>query len=228
MNHRHSSELFGGEPVLAFADEPDRRSFLRWAGLVGVGGTLVAGGVGASSMLASAAPSAPRTRAQQASTDIDILNFALTLEHLEADFYTKGLEKGLITEERELELVEPVREHEQAHVAAVSELITTLGGKPVAKPSITYPLTTFASRLSFLDNASKFEETGVNAYHGQVPLISSGDVLAAAAAIAGVESRHAAVLASIIHFDPFPRPIEQPKSKEQILEEIAPFISGGK
>ncbi|OZM73939.1 twin-arginine translocation pathway signal protein [Amycolatopsis antarctica] len=217
--------LFDGNPVLEFSDEHDRRNFIRWAGLVGAGVTLAAGtGFGAQ---AFAAP-APGNATQRDATDIDILNYALTLEYLEADFYTHGISAGIIRKERELELLTPIRDHEQGHVTGITELITSLGGTPVAKPKITYPEATFRSRLRFLRQASAFEELGVTAYHGQVPLISSPDVLGAAASIAGVESRHAAIVATLRLADPFPRPIEENRSMEDVVAQIQPFIGSGK
>lgn len=224
MGATESKELFDGQPVIEFADGTGRRNFLRWAGLVGVGATLAVGsGFGA----AAAAPKpVSDTGTQQDATDIDILNYALTLEYLEADFYTRGLERGLLNG-RALELVTPIRDHEQAHVTAVSEAVRMMGGTPVAKPRFKYPQSTFASRVTFLRQAARLEELGVTAYHGQVPLIQSGDVLAAAAAIAGVESRHAAILATLNFRQPFPRPIEQPKPMDEVLAEAGKFIESG-
>ena len=70
-----------------------------------------------------------------------------------------------------------------------------------------------------------FEELGVTAYHGQVPLIQSSDVLGAAASIAGVESRHAAVVASLINGDPFPHHIEEHATMATVLAAVKPLIS---
>lgn len=164
------------------------------------------------------------TATQKDKNDIDILNYALTLEYLEAEFYAKGLEEDLL-DERELELVTVIGEHEAAHVKAVSELVTQLGGTPVDKPKITFPDGTFTNRASFLKNAATFEELGVNAYHGKVPLIQSGDVLGAAGSIAGVESRHAAILAGLNKSNPFPAPIEVPKPEKFVLQKIKPFLA---
>ena len=194
-------EIFGGEPVLSFKTETDRRKFFKIAGAVGVGMTYVAfGGLGAP----SAAAAEVRSVAPSTGGDLDILNYALTLEYLESDFYAKGLSKGFLSG-RDLELVTPIGDHEKEHVTVVTSTIKSLGGTPVGKPKITYPAGTFASRDSFLKTASMFEELGVKAYHGQVPLIKSGDMLGAGASIAGVESRHAAVIASLIGGEPFPR-----------------------
>jgi rubrerythrin len=148
----------------------------------------------------------------------------LTLEFLEADFYATGVKKGLVIG-RELELLSEIADHESAHVKAVGALIKQRGGRPVGKPKISFPDDTFRSRINFLKTASNFEEVGVTAYHGQVTLIKSGDVLGAAASIAGVESRHAAVLAALIGGNAFPAPIEKRRNADQVLAIVDPFLS---
>jgi hypothetical protein len=175
------------------------------------------------SFLASSDAVGVGTRTGAASNDLDILNYALTLEYLEAGFYERGIAANLLTG-RELDLVTPIRDHELAHVQAVTDTITGLGGKPVAKPKLKFPAKTFKDRDTFLATASIFEELGVKAYHGQVPLIQSGDLLAAAASIAGVESRHAAILADLTGGDPFPRPIEATLPMKAVLKAAMPYI----
>jgi hypothetical protein len=218
--------MFGGRPVLEFSSGLQRREFLRLAGIVGVGAGFVAGGVLAAPAAGAATAAGSRAAALAAveMSDLDILNYALTLEYLEADFYAMGLQAGLLTD-RELELVTPIGDHEQQHVAAVTAALTAFGGTPVAKPRITYPDGTFASRDSFLQTAAQFEELGVTAYHGQVPLIKDADVLASAASIAGVESRHAAVVAALLQGDPFPAPVEKAATEDQVLAAVTPLIS---
>jgi hypothetical protein len=210
-------QIFDGKPVLQFSSETNRRSFLKYAGLVGVGASLVAGGVLNAPYAAANAPAV-------AKGDLDILNYALTLEYLESDFYATGLAKGFLSG-RELELVTPIGDHEKQHVAAVTQTIKSLGGTPVSKPKITYPAGIFDNKDKFLATASMFEELGVTAYHGQVPLIKSGDVLGAAASIAGVESRHAAVIATLIGGNPFPNQIEKHADMATILAAVKPLIS---
>jgi rubrerythrin len=217
MRPFNNNRVFGGEPVLGIAHETDRRAFLRMAGLVGVGAGLVAGGLMTGATSAAAVQSADKG-------DIDILNFALTLEFLEADFYATGLKRGLING-RELELVTEIADNESSHVVSVRALVKQLGGTPVNKPAIRFPADTFKDKLSFLKAASTFEEVGVTAYHGQVGLIKSGDVLGAAASIAGVESRHAAVLAALIGGNAFPAPIEKRRSKNEVATIVQPFLS---
>jgi rubrerythrin len=207
-----SARLFGGSAVLRFREETDRRNFLKAAGVIGVGATFVAVTRGD-----------PRAFAQGSASDLEILNYALTLEYLESDFYTQGLQGGILSG-RELELVTPIRDHEQEHVTAIMQTVQQLGGTPAEKPMFMYPDGTFTDRNMFLQTAAMFEELGVDAYHGQVPNIQNPEILGAAAAIAGVESRHAAILADLTGGEPFPAPFEDSKSMEEVLALAGNFI----
>lgn len=204
--------VFDGQPVIRFRDEHARRSFIKIAALVGAGSTLVA-----------ASRHDKKAFADASTNDLEILNYALTLEYLEAEFYTNGL-KGDILSGRARDLVEPIRDHEKEHVAVVTQTVKDLGGKPAAKPDFTFPSGTFTSKSKFLATASAFEELGVTAYHGQVPRIDDADILKSAAAIAGVESRHAAIVADLMGGNPFPAPFENKKSMAQVLKVAGPFI----
>lgn len=208
---RRSSQLFGGKPVMAFRSEASRRGFLAGAAAVGVGATFVA--------LHRDDPQA----FADTGGDIDILNYALTLECLEAEFYTNGIDGDMLAD-RELELVAPIRDHEQEHVTGITGLIKDLGGTPVEKPAFMFPEGTFTDRQMFLESASMFEELGVDAYHGQVALISDAEILGTAAAIAGVESRHAAVVADLIGGEPFPAAFENSLPMDDVLEAAGQFI----
>ena len=205
-------EIFNGEAVMSFENEQDRRNFLKWAGIVGVGSSLAVAGFSGSS-----------AEAQAEESDLEILNYALTLEYLEADFYNQGVDGGALSG-RELALVKPIRDHEDAHVAALTSTISDLGGTPVKSPKFKYPEGTFTDKKAFLETASVFEELGVKAYHGQVTLVKNVDILGAAAAIAGVESRHAAILADLTGGNPFPAPVEETATMKEVLKAATPFI----
>lgn len=204
--------LFDGQPVINFRDENLRRNFIRAAAVIGVGSTLAA--ATRLDRVATAKPSA---------NDLEILNYALTLEYLEAEFYAKGIEGGVL-KGRDLELVEPIGEHEREHVAVVKQTIKDLGGRAVSKPEFTFPKGTFTDKKKFLTTASAFEELGVTAYHGQVAKIKDGDLLAAAASIAGVESRHAAIVADLLGENPFPAAFEKTMTMKQVLGAASSFI----
>ncbi|MGI8790955.1 MAG: ferritin-like domain-containing protein [Actinomycetota bacterium] len=205
-------QAFGGQAVMNIENSHARRNFLKYAAIFGVGSTLAVAGLGER-----------RFASGQSGSDIDILNYALTLEYLEADFYKRGLDAGILSG-REQALIAPIGAHEDAHVSTISSTVSDLGGEPVKAPKTKYPQGTFEDRGTFLETASVFEELGVAAYHGQVTAIQNVDLLAAAASIAGVESRHAAIIADLIGGNPFPAPVEDNKSMKQVLKAAMPFI----
>lgn len=204
--------LFAGLPVMKFRDENGRRNFLRAAAVVGVGSTLVA-----------STRHERKAFADATANDLEILNYALTLEYLEADFYTQGVKGGAL-KGNTLALITPIRDHEQDHVSVLTATVKDLGGKPAAKPEFEYPDGTFDDAEMFLKTASVFEELGVTAYHGQVARVDDGDILAAAASIAGVESRHAAVIADLIDGNPFPASFEGRATMKEVLKAAGGFI----
>lgn len=154
-------------------------------------------------------------------SDVEILNFALTLEYLEADFYTKkAMEVGLSGEAKAY--AKQFGEEEQAHVAALESAIKQLGGQPVAKPTFVFPAT---NEKSFLALASTLENTGVSAYNGAAPMISSKAVLASAGSIVQVEARHAAAINLLIDKSPTPSGgFDKPLTEAQVLVAVKPLI----
>jgi rubrerythrin len=160
--------------------------------------------------------------AQSGSNDVDILNFALTLEYLESAFYEEALSKAGLSGDAK-KLASEIGDHEKQHVEALAGAIKKAGGKPVSAPKVTFPLT---DQASFLKLAETFEDTGVSAYNGAAPMISSADVLAAAGSIVQVEARHAAAIRNL-KGDPPTRGAFDPTLKQaQVLKAVKPFIKG--
>lgn len=161
-------------------------------------------------------------------SDVEVLNYALTLEYLEATFYQQGNAKGLLSG-REKGYLATVQSDEEYHVTAITATIKQLGGTPVAKPSVDFG-GAFASRKSFLTTANTFENVGVGAYLGAAGFIKNKDVLQAAAGIFGVECRHAAVTGVLLGLDPvggvYKGAFETPLSKSTVLGKVTPFLNG--
>lgn len=130
---------------------------------------------------------------------IDVLNFALTLEYLEDEFYRTGLDSGVIPSS-DVPVFQPISEHEAAHVALLTAAISSGGGTPVAKPTFDFTAggafpDPFSDYPTFQALAQGFEDTGVRAYKGQAgALISNNDILTTALQIHSVEARHASAV----------------------------------
>jgi bacterioferritin (cytochrome b1) len=169
-------------------------------------------------------------------TDIDVLNYALTLENLENAFYREGLDmfdeedfedSDIVSEystETDLsvyEYVEVIGEHEATHVEVLGEAITLLGGEPNPEASYDFDVDTVGE---FLATAKVFENTGVAAYAGAAPFIESPDLLGAALSIHSVEARHAAFLNDVNQESFFPDAFDSALSQEAVLDAVGPFI----
>jgi hypothetical protein len=127
-----------------------------------------------------------------------VLNFALTLEYLEAEYYARGLAApGLIPVGPGRAALETIGRHEAEHVSFLMTTISSLGGMPVSKPAFDFSAhgafpDVFTNFEIFLAGAQVFEDTGVRAYKGQAGnLISNNEILRAALRIHSVEARHA-------------------------------------
>ena len=179
-----------------------RLGFLQKA-VVG-GGTIVAGGVllGGLPKLSLAAPSP--------SQDVQILNFALLLEYLEAEFYTEAVAAGALSGET-LAFARVVGAHERAHVAFLKK---ALGSKANPKPTFDFKGTT-ENMAKFQATAVVLEDTGVSAYNGQGPRLTK-KTLAAAGSIVSVEARHAAWIRDIVRKPPAPLAFDKALTKQQV------------
>lgn len=125
---------------------------------------------------------------------VDVLNFALTLEYLENEFYIQGLAADPLIPTEERSIFQTIQMHEQVHV---DFLETTLGTQATAKPTFDFTaggaFNPFNDYPTFRLLAQAFEDTGVRAYKGQAPaLIDNDAILTAALTIHSVEARHAA------------------------------------
>lgn len=139
---------------------------------------------------------------QTGGTNADIagvLNFALTLEYLESEFYKHAVATSGLIPSADLAGITSIRDHEVAHVAFLRTAIQQLGGTPVSftysnfdyTAHGAYP-TVFSNYDTFLAVSQAFEDTGVRAYKGQAGnLISNKTILTAALQIHSVEARHA-------------------------------------
>ena len=168
-------------------------------------------------------PFVGKALAQGGGGDVEILNFALTLEFLEATFYEQALQKLPDLPSELKKLTQEIQENEAEHVDALTQTITQLGGKPVEAPGVDFG-NAFAKESSYLKLAQTFEDTGVSAYSGAATQIQSKEVLAAAGSIAQIEARHAAAIRLQRDQSPAPRAFDQTLSMDEVLKAVEPFV----
>jgi hypothetical protein len=146
---------------------------------------------------------------QTTTSVFDVLNYALTLEYLESEFYNTGTAKGVVPAANSAYIANITRD-EANHVTFLKNVITSSGGMPVSKPEIdlsggngsgTGPFASaFTDYNLFLTVAQAFEDTGVRAYKGQAGFLKGNKtVLTAALSIHAVEARHASAIRQLRH-----------------------------
>lgn len=185
------------------ADDPSsRKRFIKMLGGAGAVSALTVAlaacgddekSASAGSTAASGASSKEMSANDNAS-DLKILNYALTLEFLEAEFYAKVIDSGLVKDKAVIAIAKKFGDSEQEHVDALKATIKKLGGTPVTAPKTKFEETLDKGLKAVLETAATVENLGAAAYLGQAGNIKSKEVLAAALAIHSVEARHAAAL----------------------------------
>ncbi len=219
-------------------DPGSRRRFLRMAGGAGAASAFAVflaacnsddgdGGGGSSSKRNVANPSgvaSNRDRGgdpREGTSDIEILNYALSLENLETSFYGKVIESGLFRG-TQLETIKKFADNERQHRELLEATVSKLGGKPAAPKKTTFPLTSAGGVLRL---AATIENAGAAAYLGQANRIRDKEVLAAALSIHSVEARHAATLNGLAGLPPTPQgSFALPLSMEEVLTSVQQFI----
>jgi len=209
-------------------DDVDRKRFLKMAGTAGAAsfGAFVLAACGSSTKTSSstttAASTATSTTASAMTGDIAILNYALTLEYLEREFYAKVVASGLFSG-KVGSLIKEFGSQEATHVEALKGAVSKMGGTPAANPNGKFPITS-ATQVAGL--AYTVENLGAAAYLGQAGNIQSPEVLATALAIHSVEARHAATLGTLVKKSLTPDgPFAKPDDMSMVLAAVKPFLA---
>ncbi len=211
--------------------EPGSRSqFLKMVGGAGAAGALAVlvaacGGDDDKDTTSSGGSASSGSASKGSKSDLEILNYALTLEYLEADFYQQVLDSGEVKDKKVGEVAMEISENEQEHVAALIATVEKLGGKPAAKPMTNFDSVLEGGEKKILETAASVENLGAAAYLGQAGRIQNKDVLAAALSIHTVEARHAAVLNNVVGKTIVPDgAFAKAQSMAQVLKQVKPFI----
>jgi Ferritin-like domain len=225
----------GGDAVEQLArDDVERKKFLKMVGKgmgAGAAATSLAafiaacGGSSSSSSSTTSVPAAATgtsgATTDASSGDLAIVNYALTLEYLESQFYAKVIASGLF-KGKNLSLIKTFGAEEDAHVAALHGVASGLGA-PAAKPTGKFPIRS-AAQVTAL--AGAVENLGAAAYLGQASRIRSKEILAAALSIHSIEARHAATINLVLGKTPTPNgAFAKPASMTQVLAAVKPFIA---
>lgn len=159
---------------------------------------------------------------------VDTLNFALTLEYLEAEFYQMGLSEGGLIPGKYRRVFKQIGKHETAHVKFLKG---ALGSAAVAKPQFDFTAggkyaDVFSNFDTFALLSQTFEDLGVGAYKGQATnLMASNEILTAALQIHSVEARHAAEVRLVRGVLPWSGAFDEPISKKKVLAAAGPFLT---
>ena len=219
--------------VRELAEDPsDRKRFLRMMGGAGAASALAifvaacgdddesSNGGGAAAMGNGGSKGGGSTK-----QDLEIVQYALTLEHLETDFYNAVIDAGVITDMALADTAKRIRDNEQEHVDALTGTVKQLGGKP-QRPKTNFDAVLEGGPKMVLETAATVENLGAAAYLGQAGRIKSKQVLAAALAIHSVEARHAAALNSVVGKTIVPDgAFAKPASMEEVLPKVKPFLA---
>jgi len=164
-------------------------------------------------------------------SDLQILNYALTLEYLEAAAYKAINDSGVLGNIYGGRAAQYFREfgaNEQTHVTKIRDTIVALGGTPVTAPTRGYnlsPVPTDAAGV--VKYFQEVESVGASAYLGAATSITNPDILEAALSIHAVEAEHASALAQLIAPGTSlfaPEAFATPRTPDQVFQIVAPFF----
>lgn len=183
---------------------------------------LAAGAISGSAAVGPFVRQALAQEEEAAEPDVEIVNFALTLELLEADFYEQALDRLGLSGDL-LSLTEEIASNEQEHVSVLTRTVTDLRGTPVEGLRFDFG-DALSSEQKYLELAQTFEDTGVSAYNGAAPGIEDKEILAVAGTIVQIEGRHAALVRAQRGEPAAPTAFDEALPMADVNDAVEPFI----
>ena len=158
---------------------------------------------------------------------VDVLNFALTLEYLEAAFYKTGNSTSGLIPQKYKSMFKTIGGHETAHVALLKK---ALGKAAVKAPAVDFTAggkyaDVFSNFETFATLSATFEDLGVAAYKGQAGNLAGMAVLTTALQIHSVEARHASAVRPLIGKAGYDGAFDKPLTKAEVLAAETPFLA---
>ena len=160
---------------------------------------------------------------QSGRIDVEVVQFALLLEQLEAEYYRRALREVPDLSPPIRRLAREIADNESQHVEALSQLAVQLSANPGEPPRFDFG-GALRSESAFLELAQTLEDTGVGAYNGAGPLVEQDDVLDAAGQIVQVEARHAALIRFERGEDIAPAAFDKGLSMAQVRRRVEPYL----
>ncbi len=236
MEHRQAG---GAELRERVADGASRKRFMQMVGGAGAAtafAALVAAcGSGSEGSEGERVQGGVNDPASQGGSDLEITQYALLLELIEADFYEKVIASGVVKDPKLVDMAKRIGENEQEHVDALSGVVKQLGSPAVEKPKTKFDSVLAGGEAKILATAAMVENVGASAYLGQADKIMSEDILNAALAIHTVEARHAAALNDLAgnglrgsgeFVGAVPDgAFAKPKTMDEVMKLVKPFIA---
>ncbi len=178
---------------------------------------------GATATLAAFGPATMKAAAQGGNVDLEVAQFALLLERLEADYYVRALKEVPFRSSSARNMASTFADSETQHVDALEQLVRQLSGRAGRAPKFDFgPALT--NEEDFVNTARVLEDTGVSAYNGAGPLIGNDEILQTAGQIVQVEARHAARARRQVGLAPAPLAFDRALTMDEVMVRVKPYI----